>query len=125
MKKCITQQNVDQFLMLEPLLNAAYKEIQELSKKKSESPLNDYKVKIINRILVPSKVLMKNESIYDFLDVLDTDVLPTNSDVVLVLGQYKKAMDMYRNANGEYNHVTGSYEWNVKSETATKATRLK
>lgn len=113
LKDYITQQDVDQYELLYPLLEASYVEIQELSKKKPESPLNSYKVKAINRILIPLKELLKDENVYDFLDVLDTDDLPTNSDVVLILSQYKKAMVMFRDSYYKYNQRKGKTEWSI------------
>jgi len=94
-KQEIPQKAKEQYYLLTPLLQSTYREMSELSKKKPESPLNMYKVKMINRILVPLKELLKNETVADYLDVLDTDDLPTNSDVVLIMSQYNKAVDMF------------------------------
>jgi len=94
-KQEISQSVNDDYYLLTPLLQSAYKEMSELSKKRPESPLNMYKVKMINRILIPLKELLKNETVADYLDVLDTDDLPTNSDVVLIMSQYSKAVDMF------------------------------
>jgi len=94
-KQEISQSAKDYYYLLTPLLQSAYKEMSELSKKRPESPLNMYKVKMINRILIPLKELLKNETVADYLDVLDTDDLPTNSDVVLIMSQYNKAVDMF------------------------------
>ena len=96
MKDKITQNEVNQYQLLLPLLTATYNEIQELSKKKPESPLNPYKVKAINRILNPLKEILKNEDVFEFLDILDSDELPTNSDVILILSQYREAMDLFK-----------------------------
>lgn len=95
MENSVSQSDVDQYELLKPLLVAAYKEMQELSKKKPDSALNAYKVKMVNRILIPSKELFKSEPSYNFLDTLNSDDLPTNSDVVIILGQYLKALDMF------------------------------
>ena len=46
-----TQDAVNQYELLNPLLTGIYKEMQELSKKKPDSLLNAFKVKAINRIL--------------------------------------------------------------------------
>lgn len=45
-----TQDAVNQYELLNPLLTGIYMEMQELSKKKSDSPLNAFKVNAINRI---------------------------------------------------------------------------
>lgn len=82
--------------LLMPLLNSLYLEMKELSKKKPDGPLNTYKVKVINRVLEPIKELLQYEDTSFFLDILDTDDMPTNSDVVLILSQYIRAMNFYK-----------------------------
>lgn len=120
MENYITQQEGEQYDLLLPLLKATYLEMQELSKKKPESPLNAYKVKAVNRILEPIKDLLKNEPTYNFLDTLDNEDLPTNSDVVLILSQYQKSMELFRSKY--YSHTEN--KWRVqKSEQGTAKKR--
>ena len=49
-----------------------------------------------NRVLEPLKELLKHEESHKFLDTLNEDELPTNSDVVLVISQYETAIDKFR-----------------------------
>lgn len=100
--------------MLCPLLSGIYGELQELSKKKPDTSLNNFKVKSINRVLEPIKELLKEENMYPFLDVLDMDDMPTNSDVVLILSQYIKSMDIFHDKYYGYNSRSGQYEWSTK-----------
>lgn len=109
-----TQEAVSQYELLSPLLTGIYKEIQELSKKKPDTPLNTFKVKSINRVLEPIKEILKDEETAQFLDILDIDDIPTNSDVVLVLNQYQKAMDIFHDKYYGYNSRTCEYEWKTK-----------
>lgn len=109
----ITQYKVDQYHLLNPLINGIYNEFKELSKKKPETVLNVYKVKVVNRILEPIKKLLEEEEVIEFLDILDQDDLPTNSDVILILNQYLRALKMFYSRY--YIHTsTGKYEWTVK-----------
>ena len=112
-KRYISQDDLDNYNLLNPLINGIYEEFQELSKKKSESVLNLYKVKIVNRVLEPIRELMRDEDILNFLDILEVDDLPTNSDVILVLNHYKKAMLLFRNKYYE-NSEKGQYAWALK-----------
>lgn len=96
MEDAIIQEAVDQYELLDPLLLGIYEEIKELSKKKPDTPLNSFKIKSINRILEPIKELLKEEKMYPFLDILDADDMPTNSDVVIILSQYIKSMGIFR-----------------------------
>ena len=55
----ITQDAVNRYELLNPLLLGVYKELQELSKKKPDTPLNNFKIKSVNRILEPIRELLK------------------------------------------------------------------
>ena len=101
----ISQDSVTQYELLFPLLTGIYKEMQELSKKKPDTALNTFKVKSINRILEPTKELLKEENMYPFLDILDVDDIPTNSDVILILSQYIKSMDIFHNKYYGYDYI--------------------
>ena len=109
-----TQDAVNQYELLNPLLTGIYKEMQELSKKKPDSTLNAFKVKAINRILEPIKEMLKMENTHAFLDVLDVDEIPTNSDVVLVLNQYMNAMKIFYEKYYTYNSKDG-HKWRIQS----------
>lgn len=110
----ITQDAVNQYELLNPLLLGVYKELQELSKKKPDTPLNNFKIKSVNRILEPIKKLLKEEDAYPFLDILDMDDVPTNSDVVLILSQYIEAMNIFHSKYYSYNTSSGKHEWHIK-----------
>jgi hypothetical protein len=88
--------NVNKFLMLEKLLNSIYEEMKEFSKKKPDEPLNNFKVKNINRVLGQIKDILKGEPTDEFLDLLDEDSLPSNSDCILIIGQFNAAMGQFR-----------------------------
>jgi hypothetical protein len=70
--------------------------MKEISKKKPDDALNAFKVKNVNRILIQLKEFLKTEPTVIFLDLLDEDTLPTNSDAILIIGQFKASMDNYR-----------------------------
>lgn len=91
-----TRQNAEQFDMLSPILDSVYLEIKELSKKKQDGALNEIKVKMTNRILAKVKTILKDDPTVEFLDLLDEVALPTNSDAVLIIAQFKAAMQQYK-----------------------------
>lgn len=99
-KNLPTEAEVENFKMLNQLLESVYLEMKEFSKKKPDEPLNTFKVKNVNRLLVKVKEGLKNEPTIDFLDLLDEESLPTNSDAILIIGQFKASMDRFR---GKYN----------------------
>lgn len=94
-KKQLTNDEKEQYRLLNPLLNAIYDEFRILSSKKPNDSLNKYKVSVVNRILKPVKILLEEEMISSYLDILDDAILPFNSDVIIILSQYKSALIMY------------------------------
>ena len=91
----ISKEDVGKYEMLFPLLNSALEEMREFSKKKQDGVLNPLKVKLINRLLNEIKDLLSSENTTEYLDVMDDDTLPQNSDAVLVLGQYQAALKQF------------------------------
>jgi hypothetical protein len=79
-----------------PLLEAMHHEFQELSKKKLDGPVGSTKVKMVNRLLTSVYKILDGEINAMYLDLLNEDDLPQNSDVVLVLGQAVAAMKAFR-----------------------------
>ncbi|GAA0874067.1 hypothetical protein GCM10009118_04750 [Wandonia haliotis] len=102
-------ENVEKFKMLSELLDSIYLEMKEFSKKKPDEPLNTFKCKNVNRVLTQLQELLNEEPTIGFLDLLDEETLPTNSDAILVIGQYQASMKRY------YNKYTDTYRnWNIK-----------
>lgn len=86
----------EKYEMLYPLLSSMLHEMKEFSKKKQDESLNKLKVKMINKILSQVKDMLSGEPSNEFLDLLDEDTLPSNGDSVLIISQYKAAMDQFR-----------------------------
>ncbi len=74
------------------IFSGLMQEMRELSKKKPDATLSKGKVTIINRVLEDLKSVMANEPEAKFLDLLDDQQLPQNSDAVLVMVQYERAI---------------------------------
>ena len=95
-----------------PLLNSMFREFQELSKKKPDGALNKRKVEIVNRLLRDiHEIILKGESTSAYLDLLDEDDLPQNSDVTLILGQTVAAMNAFKEKYYRYNQLFLENEW--------------
>lgn len=100
---------VEEFDMLFPILESVFNEIKELSKKKQDGALNELKVKMTNRVLNKVKLLLKDDPAVEFLDLLDDEVFPTNSDAVLIISQFKAAMQQFKDKH--YMWKGNKYEW--------------
>jgi hypothetical protein len=91
-----TKEEVNLFRILFPMINSDLAEIRELSKKKQDEPLNKFKIKMLNKKLEKAKNILKNEQTVEFLDLLDEENLPTNSDAVLQISQFINSMSNFR-----------------------------
>jgi len=98
----ISKEDAEQFDLLYPMLRSVYEEMKEFSKKKQDGTLNAVKVKMTNRLLTKIKTLLANHPAVEFLDLLDDQVLPTNSDAVLIIAHFKSAMEQYRQKHHGY-----------------------
>lgn len=92
-----TREVTEQFEMLFPIVESVFNEIKDLSKKKQDGALNNLKVKMTNRVLSKVKTILKDDPTLEFLDLLDEESLPTNSDAVLIISQFKGAMQQFKN----------------------------
>jgi len=90
-----TPDKVSEFTTLNPLLEAMYREFQELSKKKPDGQVGQTKVRMVNRLLKAIHQLLEGEPNRLYLDELNEDDLPQNSDVVLILSQTAAAMEAF------------------------------
>lgn len=112
--KLPTQAEVDTFEMLDKLLDSVYTEMKQFSNKKPDELLNKFKVKSINRILEPIKGVMRNEPTASFLDLLDEDAIPSNSDAILIISQFQASMKQFKSSYfGRADNVT-SARWFTK-----------
>lgn len=116
-----TQAEVDTYEMLHPMLDKIAYEVRELSKKKQDGALNELKVKMINRVLTQIKDLLNNEPSVQFLDLLDTDILPTNSDAILIISQYAAALSAFHDKYYGYDELLHSQRWFTKEDPGTKS----
>lgn len=82
-----------------PLLSAMYQEFAVLSKKKPDAPVSEGKIGVVNRLLERCRCVLKSEVSLQFLDLLDEDEVPQNSDVTLMLSQYVAAMEQFKQAH--------------------------
>jgi hypothetical protein len=92
-----------------PMLEAAHHEMTELSKKKQDGIVNALKIKMINRLLTELTKVIKGDPSYGFVDMLDEEAIPQNSDAVLVLSQWRAALKQYKSKYHGYDGST--YRW--------------
>lgn len=89
--------DVEIFEKTQAQLHGLYDEMMVFSKKKPDDPVNKFKLKFINQVLINTNAILdeKNKPFNDF-DTFDEDSLPTNSDVVMILSQYINCLEKFR-----------------------------
>lgn len=97
-KNLPTKSDVELFSLLYPMLLADLGEMRELSKKKQDGIVNKLKVKVINKKLEKIKSFLESRPTHEFLELLDDESLPTNSDAVFTMIQFKSALEHFRNS---------------------------
>lgn len=99
------------FDRLNPMLEAAHREMSELSKKKQDGVVNALKIKMINRLLTELADVIKDDPSHNFLDTLDEETLPQNSDVVLILSQWQAALKQFQTKHYGYDSTRSENRW--------------
>ena len=103
--------NVEEFKTLLPLIEAVHDDFKELTRKNQNVPLSPTKIQMVNRLLARVKELLREEPSGAFLDLLNEDVIPQNSDALLILGQHKAALHRYRERWAQYSDISQSWVW--------------
>ena len=110
-----TQEKAEKYDNLMPLAQSMFREFQELSKKKPDGALNKRKVEIVNRLLHDIHQILDGEPTREYLDLLDEDDLPQNSDVNLILSQTVAAMVTFREKYHGGSQF-GDPEWQIEKQ---------
>jgi hypothetical protein len=115
----ISRENIAAYNMLRPKLKSLFDEIAELSRKKPDGPISKFKLQFINQVLEGANQLL-GEKYRPFPDFqkFDVDVLPTASDVKMMLAQYTQALSRFRGDHTYYEH--GSEKWLIEGEDDEK-----
>jgi hypothetical protein len=106
--------NVAAFDLIYPMIEAAHKEMSELSKKKQDGILNELKIRHVNRLLDRAKDVLGSDASVEFVEVLDEETLPQNSDAVLVIGQWLAAMSQFKDRHFGFDNERHVKRWFTK-----------
>lgn len=99
----MNKNQINSFEKLQDQLFELTREIKELSKKKPDGPLNNFKIKFINSIIGGlNEIIGKQYKPFEDFNIFDTDDMPTNSDVLIILSQYEASASRLKRENTEY-----------------------
>ena len=75
-------------------------DFHELSNKKPDEPVKDFKLDLVNSILEKlNKILDDSDKPFESFSVFLIEEIPSNSDVLLVLNQYHECARRFANKN--------------------------
>ncbi len=109
-----TEAQVAKFTYLSPMLDSAMTEMREFAKKKQDGIVSETKIRILNRLLTDIRGVLEHEESLAYLDLLSSEALPQNSDAVIILGQYRAALNSFKKRNYRsvnYENVWITKEW--------------
>jgi hypothetical protein len=109
-----TIDRANSFDSLSLMLAAMFRDFQELTKKKPDGVLSARKVALVNRLLTDVQAIVTDEANARYLDLLDEENLPQNSDVVLILGQFDAAMKGFHSKYHGYDPQISEHRWFIK-----------
>lgn len=107
------QSEIDQFQRTLTQLEAFHREFEGLTKKAANSPLNSFKLRIVNQTLADANLILGDPfaPIRGFTQFTDEE-MPSNSDASMVLAQYLESMEVLRCRNIEADTI-GRWHWKV------------
>ncbi|HEY3295696.1 MAG TPA: hypothetical protein VGL38_09665 [bacterium] len=95
-------------------LHALHDEISILAKKSPNDLMNKFKISYVNQVLSTcNEILGAEQRPFVGFTSFDADVLPSTSDVVMMLSQYCAAMDRIHTENVKWNETQQSWVWLV------------
>ncbi|WP_433215673.1 hypothetical protein ACQP00_06295 [Dactylosporangium sp. CS-047395] len=97
-----------------PMLKAAHDEVSKLSAKKQDGVLNELKIRNINRVLEQVRPVLSDDPALEFLETLDVDTLPQNSDAAFLLGQWIATLERFREQHSVRQY--GELVWRKRND---------
>ncbi len=120
-----SEQDIEKLEKLIGQLKALHSEISVLSKKSPSDAVNDFKLRLVNKCLAAGNdVLGADYKPFDDFDAFDSDDMPSNSDVTMVIAQYLEEAERYRSDNvtvsgGYYYYKINGEQSSVRSAPPT------
>ena len=88
-----SEQEIEDFVKLAAQLERMLQEFGELSKKKPNNAVNTFKLGLVNKLLdTANGILDVPDRPFEDFERFDPDNVPTNSDAVMILSQYRACM---------------------------------
>lgn len=106
------KEEIEQFEKLHIQIKDMYSELSVLSKKNPNTPINEFKLRFVNQLIIKSNELLgdKYKPFDDFISFSNDD-FPFISDVVLILSQYIQCLEKIKFDN--ITRLSGNWYWKI------------
>jgi hypothetical protein len=95
-----TKEDIEALERMMGQLQGLYSEISQLAKKSPNDAVNAFKLKFVNKVLgTANAILDAGYRPFAEFEKFDSDDLPTNSDVTMILTQYMEQAERFRSDN--------------------------
>jgi hypothetical protein len=109
----------EQFKKMRLQLNGLLSDFAELSKKKPNDAVGKFKLGLVNTVLESANgFLDKSERPFPDFEIFGEDQLPSNSDVALILSQYRVFANKFVKENSEHNDDLGQACWVIRGKVS-------
>jgi hypothetical protein len=117
------EKQVAEFEEIDAQITGLHKELSKLSTKNADTPMNSFKLTVINQALERANDVLglTLQPIPNFSQ-FDDDSVPTNSDAVLVLAQYINSLNVLLKRN-VLRLPSGSWVWVLDRKTSSRRSR--
>ena len=109
-RKTMNKEEIEKFEKTHAQLLGFYEETAVLVKKNPNEPMSKFKLQLINKVLATANGIVADIKPFEDFDQFDIDGdMPYNSDVVMILGQYIKCMELIKKDNTHMDF--GKWYW--------------
>ena len=116
-KEIMLREDIEKYDELHSKLNSLKGDFVVLSGKKPNETVNEFKLKLINKLLAQINDLVGAFKPEEDFEVFDLDCLPTNSDVLMMLNLYLNGMSRFKDANSTVH--SSPIDWSSEFKTKT------
>lgn len=105
-----TKEDVENLEKLIGQLQGLHSEISQLAKRSPNDGLNTFKLRLVNKVLKSGNDILAGGYVpFDDFYQFQAELLPTNSDVTMILSQYMEQAERFRSDHMTYHQHQWTY----------------
>lgn len=117
----MTKEEILKFDKTATQLEGLYNEFGVLVKKDPKTEVNEFKLKLINKVLTSANDILKDMKPFDDFESFDANKLPNNGDITMILKQYINCLEELRKDN--VHRYSGYWYWSIDGDENSQEIR--